>query len=156
MLIGHPTVAYAVTKPGMWGIWPAFAAECCITFVLMSVVLRVSNTANIARFTGLCAGALVALYITFESPVSGMSMNPARTLASALSAHDWTALWIYFTAPVLGMLAAAEVYLRSRSPVFCAKLVHDSAHPCIFCAYRDRSAALSGSLPEIASPSRAG
>jgi aquaporin Z len=70
-----------------------------------------------------------------------MSMNPARTFASALSAGEWSALWIYFAAPPLGMLAAAEVhlYLFGENGVFCAKLDHAPGKPCIFCAYRARS-----------------
>jgi aquaporin Z len=90
----------------------------------------------------LFAGALVATYIAFEAPISGMSMNPARTLASALGAHNWTALWVYFTAPPLGMLAAAEVYLRilGRHRIFCAKLHHDNQKPCLFCEYQGREA----------------
>ena len=52
------------------------------------------------------AGALVATYIMVEAPLSGMSMNPARTLASAAPAGVWDAVWIYFIAPPLGMLLA--------------------------------------------------
>jgi aquaporin Z len=97
-------------------------------------VLHVSNTPKIHRFTGFCAGLLVASYITLAAPVSGMSMNPARTLGSALAAHYWRALWIYFTAPVCGMLLAAEVYLRRRGVgVACAKLHHENDKRCIFC-----------------------
>jgi aquaporin Z len=78
---------------------------------------------------------LVALYITFEAPISGMSMNPARTFASAALAHHWTALWIYFTAPLVGMLAAAETYSRinGKRSVACAKLHHANRMRCIFC-----------------------
>ena len=50
----------------------------------MTVILHVSNHAKLHKFTGLCAGALVATYITIEAPISGMSMNPARSFASAL------------------------------------------------------------------------
>jgi catechol 2,3-dioxygenase-like lactoylglutathione lyase family enzyme len=109
-----------------------------ISFVLMSVVLTTSNAEGLARFTGLFAGALVAAYITIEAPLSGMSMNPARTLASALGAHMWRAFWIYFLAPPLGMLLAAEVYRRRTGPggVICAKLHHASRRRCIFkCGY---------------------
>jgi len=90
---------------------------------------------RLACFTGLFAGILVATYITLEAPLSGMSMNPARTLGSALSAHAWTALWIYFTAPPLGMLLAAEAYLRVQGAqrIFCAKLHHQNTKRCIFC-----------------------
>jgi aquaporin Z len=136
-LLAHERVHYAVTIPGAYGVGAAWTAELAITFLLMSVILLASNS-RFSRYTGLFAGALVATYITFEGPVSGMSMNPARTLASALGAHDWTALWVYFTAPPLGMLAAAEVYVRrrGREAVFCAKLHHDNDKPCLFCEYR--------------------
>jgi len=82
----------------------------------------------------LCAGILVATYITFTAPLSGMSMNPARTFGSALPAHVWTHLWIYCTAPLLGMLAAAEVFLRRHGAhrVLCAKLHHQNTKRCIF------------------------
>ena len=67
-----------------------------------------------------------------------MSMNPARTFGSAFFAGDWTALWIYFTAPLLGMLAAAQLYLarRGRQAVACAKLHHQNSKRCIFCEYQ--------------------
>jgi aquaporin Z len=100
----------------------------------MSVILHVSNNTRLHKLTGLCAGALVAAYITLEAPISGMSMNPARTFASAVPAQYWTSLWLYFTAPLIGMLAAAEAYLRSRSPhIGCAKLHHQNSKRCIFC-----------------------
>jgi aquaporin Z len=57
-----------------------------------------------------------------------MSMNPARTLASALPAETWMALWIYFTAPLLGMLGAAELYRHfGRRHVGCAVPVRGSS-----------------------------
>lgn len=139
-LIAHRATNYAATLPGPRGVAVAFVAEIVISFLLMSVVLRVSNHPRLAPLTGLCAGLLVAAYITLEAPLSGMSMNPARTLGSALSAHAWTALWLYFTAPPLGMLAAAEVYTRlMRRPVFCAKLHHQNGQPCLFCEYQGRT-----------------
>jgi aquaporin Z len=130
--LSHPTVNYAATLPGMQGVIVAFVAEFVIAFVLMSVVLRVSNTPHIARYTGLFAGALVATYITLESPLSGMSMNPARTFGSAFVGHLWTGLWIYFTAPILAMQLAAAFYLRGKRPVYCAKYHHYNRHRCIF------------------------
>jgi aquaporin Z len=130
--ISHPNVNYAATLPGMRGVIVAFIAEFVIAFVLMSVVLRVSNTPRIARYTGLFAGALVATFITFESPLSGMSMNPARTFGSALNGHLWTGLWIYFTAPVLAMQLAATLYLRQKGVVYCAKYHHYNRQRCIF------------------------
>jgi aquaporin Z len=140
--LAHPAVNYAATLPGAVGVGAAFAAELLMTFVLMAVVLAVSNRPGANRFTGLCAGALVAIYIVLEAPVSGMSLNPARTIASAIPARAWTALWVYFTAPLVGMLAAAQLYVATRGAhrVLCAKLHHQNPQRCIFrCNYDARS-----------------
>jgi aquaporin Z len=135
--VADPSVHYAVTAPGPAGPVAAFGAEIVISFVLMLVVLSVSNS-RAAALTGLCAGALVAIYITLEAPLSGMSMNPARSFASAAGAGLFSSLWLYFTAPPLGMLLAAEVFVRVRGAraVHCAKLHHANAQRCIFrCGY---------------------
>ncbi|MEP6688494.1 MAG: aquaporin, partial [Gemmatimonadales bacterium] len=111
-MLGHAQVHFAVTRPGAGGTAVAFVAETVISGLLMTVVLTASNHPKAARFTGLFAGLLVATFILVEAPLSGMSMNPARTVGSGFWAHDWTAAWVYFTAPPLGMLLAAELYLR--------------------------------------------
>src|SRR5262249_14885749 len=105
--------------------------------------LAVSNTPRVARWTGLCAGALVATWITLEAPLSGMSMNPARTFASALLGDVWDGGGIYFAAPPLGVRAAARLYVAvaTQRAVRCAKLCHDRGRPCIFrCAWMERAA----------------
>jgi aquaporin Z len=132
--VAHHAVNYAATIPGPNGPIAAFCAELLISFILMSVVLTVSNTKRLARWTGMFAGALVATYITIEAPISGMSMNPARTLSSAVGAEVWMSLWIYFVAPPVGMLLAAEVYQRLNMgrAVVCAKLHHYNRRRCIF------------------------
>jgi aquaporin Z len=63
-----------------------------------------------------------------------MSLNPARSFASALLAADFTAFWIYCAAPPLGMLLAAEWFVRARgaAAVRCAKLHHDNRERCAF------------------------
>jgi aquaporin Z len=134
--VAHPTVNYVVTVPGMRGSSIAFVAEGLISFGLMLAVLVTSNSASLGRWTGAFAGVLVATYITLEAPLSGMSMNPARTLGSAAVAHVWTSIWIYFTAPVLGMFVAAEAYTRLKGVVQCAKLHHANPMRCIFCEYQ--------------------
>lgn len=68
--LANPAVGY----PGMAGIAVAFAVETIISFLLMTTVLIVSNS-RLARYTGLFAAILVALYITFTAPLSGISMN---------------------------------------------------------------------------------
>jgi aquaporin Z len=123
-----------VTVPGSSGKAVAFVAELVISFVLMTTILVTSNRETLAHYTPLFVGALYAIYIAFETPLSGMSMNPARTFGSAFHADYWHALWIYFLAPTLGMLAAAEVFLHVRHGAgpYCAKLHHANNKRCIF------------------------
>ena len=148
-LAGHafsdPPVSYAATLPGPSGPAAAFVAEFVISAVLMATVLSLSASARLAPYTGLIVGCLVATYITFESPLSGMSMNPARSLASAAPGMLWHHLWIYLTAPLLGMLSGAQLFLMGRGAqrVLCAKLLHPLGVPCIHCGYEPPPAARS-------------
>jgi aquaporin Z len=132
--IAAPGVHYVATVPGPWGRGAALAAEFAIAFVLMTVVLHVSNHPRWSRYTGLCAGALVCVYIALEAPVSGMSLNPARSLGPAMLTREFDTLWIYAAGPLTGMLLAAEAFVRGRGSdaVRCAKLHHHSAARCIF------------------------
>jgi aquaporin Z len=136
--LAHPAVNYAVTVPGLGGPPAAFAAELFMATLLMAVVLYSSNRPSLATKTSYLVGFLISLYILFFAPISGFSINPARTIGSAVFAHLYTSLWIYFTAPLLGMLLSAEVYSRSqgRGRILCAKLHPDPRYPCPFlCHY---------------------
>lgn len=137
-----PPVNYVVTVPGPAGNAAAFAGELLIAFIMMGMIVIVSNHAPLARFTGLFAGLLIMVYVTLEAPLSGFGMNPARTFASALPSGIWTALWIYFIAAPLGMLLAAQAYLfvKGRAAIQCCKLHHHADRPCIFCGHRTRPA----------------
>ena len=134
--LSHPAVNYAATVPGPAGPWMAFVAEVGISFLLLSFVLILTNRPAVARYTGVVAGCCVAAFIAFESPLSGMSMNPARTLGSAIFPHLWRTLWIYFTAPPLGMLLAAEIFVLLKCRLTCAKYHHQNSFRCIFCEYQ--------------------
>ncbi len=131
--IADAAVNYAVTVPGGGGVAAAFVAEAGISALLMFVVRVVSSHERLAPWTGVIAGLLVAAYITLETPVSGMSMNPARTVGSAALAGVWTGWWVYFTAPLLGMLVGAGLHARLSSADACAKLMHDPRYRCVFC-----------------------
>lgn len=133
-LPADPSVNYVATVPGPAGIAVALGAEAVISFGLMLVVLWVSNHPRLTRWTGVCAGVLVCLYITVEAPLSGMSMNPARSLGPAVLAGSLDTIWIYFVAPLTGMLLGAEAFLRRHGAgrVLCAKLHHPTGVPCIF------------------------
>jgi len=132
--LSNDAVRYAATVPGMYGSAVAFAAELTISFILMSTVLFTTNRARRASSSAYFVGALIATYYTVEAPLSGMSTNPARTLASAVHANYWHALWIYFLAPSLGMLTAGELFLRVRGGAapYCAKLHYANHERCIF------------------------
>jgi aquaporin Z len=137
--LAHSAVDFAATLPGPRGAWSAFFAELLISALMMSTVLVVSNRKKTARFTPFFAATLIALFITFESPVSGMSMNPARTTASAIHSGEWTSLWVYYAGPLLGMLLASAGYrFFHGGRVYCAKLHHENHYRCIFrCGYGD-------------------
>jgi aquaporin Z len=128
------SVDYAVTVPGRYGTAAAFGAEVFMAALLMAVVLWTTNRPSLAAYTSYSVGILIALYILFFAPVSGFSINPARTTGSAVFAHLWTAGWVYFTAPLLGMFGAAELYIRQvgLERVLCAKLHTDAKYPCPF------------------------
>ena len=146
-------VSYAATMPGPAGPWIAFIAELAISGALMFVILTLSGSARLARFTGVAAGSLVALYISFESPLSGMSMNPARTFASAAPGMLWENLWVYLIAPVLGMLGGAQLFLAMRGAqrLACAKLLHPADVRCIHCGYQPaRFATGTGAVQRVA------
>jgi len=132
--LANQAVRYAVTAPGVYGSTVAFVAESAISFFLMIIVLFTTNRKRLAPYTAYFVGVLLAVYYTFEGPLSGMSTNPARTFGSALYANYWHALWIYFIAPSTGMLAAGELFLRVRrgAAPYCAKLHHANRKPCIF------------------------
>jgi len=138
-LLADPKVNFVATLPGSPGVAVAFVAELIISFVLMMVILFAINKENLAPLTGLFAGVLIATYITLEAPFSGMSMNPARSFASALPSRIWHAFWVYLVAPPVGMLLAAEIYMKLSGVrrVICAKLHHHNDKRCIFrCGYK--------------------
>jgi len=70
----NDAIRYAVTAPGVYGNVVAFVAELAISFILMTTILVVSDRETLGRYTPYYVGALYAIYITFETPLSGMSM----------------------------------------------------------------------------------
>jgi aquaporin Z len=125
-LLVAPPVRYVVTVPGVYGVAGAFAAEFFMAALLMGTVLWTSNRPALARFTGYLVGVLITFYVLIFGRISGFSINPARTVASAVFAHIWTGWWIYFIAPLMGMLFVAAVYVMvfRREGILCAKLHH--------------------------------
>jgi aquaporin Z len=132
-LPAHSSVNYVATLPGVGGPALALVGEFAISCGLMLVVLVFSNHDRLAKLTGIAAGALVCSYIVIEAPLSGMSMNPARSLGPALLARTLDTMWIYTIGPIAGMLTGAGIYQRlgTLAAVRCAKLHHPADVPCI-------------------------
>jgi len=123
--ISDPSVNYVVTAPGQQGYWVALAMEFFLSLIIILTVLLSSNSAKAAPYTGYFVGVLLVLFITFEAPFSGMSINPARTLASALAANEWNGWWIYFIGPISGMLLGGYLYrvwYRSKNNGDCTSM----------------------------------
>jgi aquaporin Z len=128
--VKDPAVNHVVTVPGEYGMLAAWLGEFGIAFLLLCVVLGINRFPRLRPFTGVAAGMLVANFITFEAPLSGMSLNPARTFASAFSAGIWSGWLIYLSATPAGMLTAVEIYRRLGNRQFptCGKLTHGDCH----------------------------
>jgi aquaporin Z len=104
MLPSATTLGQTVPKGG---IGLAFVFEFLMTAFLMATILRVSHGAREKGITaGLSIGAVVAFEALFGGPISGASMNPARSLGPAVMTWDLSTLWLYCCAPTLGALLA--------------------------------------------------
>ena len=130
---------YPISKPG--GDWRSLVMETVLTAILASVIL---NTATGARSIGhnaaIAVGSTVALLGLFASPISGASMNPARTLGPDIVANDYTGWWVYVAGPVLGAAIAVAVIGLVRG-------LPDRS---------EREAAEGGSLPITGAPAQDG
>ncbi|PON46952.1 Major intrinsic protein, partial [Parasponia andersonii] len=93
----------------------AFIVEFIITFYLMFVVCGVAtDNRAVGELAGLAIGSTILLNVIFAGPISGSSMNPARSLASAIVWNRYSSVWIYLTAPVLGATFGAWAYSLIR------------------------------------------
>ena len=110
----NPEINFIVTVPGKTGVTMAFILEFLISFILIMVVLFMGIKKTWDRFTPYAVSGIITLYITFEAPFSGMSMNPARTFASAIVSGQWQVFWLYCIAPILGMLLGELIYLKTK------------------------------------------
>lgn len=112
----------------------AFALEAVLTFWLILVALRASGPG-----AGALVGAVVMCEAMMGGPITGASMNPARSFGPALASGVWASHWIYWLAPALGALAAAGVnaLLQARNPV---ESVLEAAHPSLERTASGRSA----------------
>jgi aquaporin Z len=132
--LSAPSVLYMVTVPGKHGSAITFLGEFLLSGLLMATVLYSSNHRLLTRFTPVLVAMLTILLFVLSPSRFGFSVNPARTFSSALFAWVWQGVWIYFSAPCLGMLSAAAIYIKTvgLNRVYCAKVFHDVRSPCPF------------------------
>ena len=106
------------TLPGPgYTSWQALLMEIVLTALLVSVILGTASAAqNVGAIAALGVGGYIALAGLWAAPVSGVSMNPARSFGPALVSGDWTSYWVYIAGPIAGTLIAVgcALVLRGR------------------------------------------
>lgn len=121
------------TLPGAgYAAWQAFLMEIALTGTLVSVILGTASAAqNVGTFGALGVGGYIALAGLWAAPVSGTSMNPARSFGPALVSGDWRAYWVYLAGPLIGALLAvgSAVILRGRGGDATARLAASGRLP---------------------------
>ena len=93
----------------------SFGLEVVLTFLLMFVIMAVATDSRaVGEAAAIAIGGTVALDVLAGGPISGGSMNPARSLGPALVSGELRALWVYLTAPIIGALLGALTYVLAR------------------------------------------
>lgn len=109
LMFGNVSYLGATLPSGSW--LQSFVLEFVLTFVLMLVILTTAvHEKAIKTFSGTAIGATIALEAMFGGPISGASMNPARSFGPAIVSGTFYSLWIYLFATTLGALCAALIY----------------------------------------------
>ena len=95
----------------------SLALEAVLTFFLMFVILCVSTgPKEVGVMAGIAVGGVIGLEAMFAGPICGASMNPARSLAPAAVAGNWTHAWVYVVGPILGSIVAVPFWRLARGP----------------------------------------
>src|SRR5262249_4478086 len=106
------------TLPGPgYANWQALLMEIALTAGLVSVILGTASTAqNVGALAALGVGGYIPLAGLWSAPVSGTSMNSARSFGPALVSGDWTSYWVYIVGPLTGAVIAVGFALILRGP----------------------------------------
>jgi aquaporin NIP len=115
LFMGQPT-DLGVTMPA-GSEWQSFVLEFFLTLLLMFVIMGVATDDRAeGELAGIAIGATVGLEAAFGGPISGASMNPARSFAPALASMNFAHQWLYWAAPILGAVAGAQAYRLIQAP----------------------------------------
>src|SRR5205823_3833559 len=105
------SVGVGRTVPGAGSpLWLVFLAEMSLTFLLVLSIFLFVSSHRLMRWTPLMVWILVAMMVWLEAPISGTSLNPARSFGPALVSWFWQDHWLYWVAPPLGALLAVGAF----------------------------------------------
>lgn len=112
MFLDHDDLG--TTSPlGSW--YQTFIMEVILTYFLMLVILFVSQNRAVSQFTAIAVGATVMMEAIFAGPITGASMNPARSIGPAIVSGYSDDLWIYVLSTVIGALLASATWLIMKA-----------------------------------------
>lgn len=130
------SVKNGMTLPGVgYPLWVVFGAELCLTLLLVLLIFTFVSSHRLMRWTPLMNWILVATMVWLEAPISGTSLNPARSFGPALFSWFWQAQWLYFLAPPLGALCAVGLFRLlavGERDVLTGKLFHAPHYRSVF------------------------
>lgn len=130
------SVNYSITLPGKgYPLWYVFLTEVFMTFLLVLSIFIFLTHHRLLRWTPVMVWLLVATMVWLGAPISGTSMNTARSIGPALAAWSWQHQWLYCIAPPIGALVAVGVFRlisMGEREVLTGKLFHVPNYRCIF------------------------
>lgn len=129
------SVSGGMTLPGAgFPLWFVFVAELGMTCLLVIAIFAFLSSHQLLRWTPFMTWLLVAAMVWLGAPVSGTSLNPARSFGPALVQWLWESQWLYWVAPTLGAFLAVGLFglFAAERKVLTAKLFHLPHYPCIF------------------------
>jgi len=130
------SVGYGATVPGAgYALWMVFLAEVSLVFLLVLSIFLFVSSHRLMRLTPLMVWILVAVMVWLEAPISGTSLNPARSFGPALVSWIWSYHWLYWVAALLGALLAVKAFRLlsgGARDVLTGKLFHVSNYRSVF------------------------
>ncbi len=130
------SIGYGATVPGaVYPLWIVFLAEVSMTFLLVLSIFLFVSSHRLMRWTPLMVWILVAVMVWLEAPISGTSLNPARSFGPALVSGSWHSHWLYWIAPPIGALLAVGAFRLlsgGARDVLTGKLFHVSHYRSVF------------------------
>jgi len=125
LFLSHPDLGTTIPSGS---VFQAFVMETLLSFLLMFVILNIStSTKEKDLIAGMVVGATIALEALFAGPITGASMNPARSLGPALVSGHLQYVWIYLTAPVLGAILACPICRLIKGSECCPVIEKDTS-----------------------------